>query len=132
MTDEEFLAAFLDARLTGADFNHQGHIRTAWLLLQRHPLPQAIDMTCSGIQQLATKLGAPQKYNHTLTEALVRLMAHGGAGNPALTWQAFLAANAAWLTQTQQTMARHYTDERLFSDTARRMFVSPDLAPLPE
>ena len=61
MTDEEFLAAFLDARLTGADFNHQGLIRAAWLLLQRHPLPQAIDRTCSGIQQLATKLGAPQK-----------------------------------------------------------------------
>lgn len=60
--------------------------------------------------------GAPGKFNWTLTEALVRLLAaHGGV----------LDGDARAL------MARHYSAALLGSAAAREAFVAPDLAPLP-
>lgn len=131
MTDEQFLAAFLDASIPPSDFDHRGHLRAAWLLLQRRPLPQAVAETCEAIRRLATHLGVPQKYNCTLTTALVRLMAHAGGATPALSWEGFLAANAELVHDARGILARHYSPELLASTAARDSFVPPDRQPLP-
>lgn len=131
LADDAFLAAFLDARLAPADFNHRGHLRAAWLLLQRRPLEQAVADTCDGIARLATRLGAPDKYHRTLTEALVRLMAAGGGADPALGWDAFLAANAALVRDARAVLAQYYGPDTLDSAEARLRFLPPDRQPLP-
>jgi len=131
MTDEQFLTAFLDASMPAAGFDHRGHLRAAWLLLQRRPLQEAVSETCDAIQRLATRLGAPGKYNRTLSEALVRLMAHGGAGDTALSWQGFLATNTELVGDARQVLSRYYGDEVLTSPVARERFVPPDRQPLP-
>lgn len=131
LPDEAFLAAFLEARLAPADFNHRGHLRAAWLLLQRCPLEQAVADTCDGIARLAARLGAPDKYHRTLTEALVRLMAHGGASDPALDWEGFLAANAPLVRDARGVLAQYYQPETLASADARQRFLPPDRQPLP-
>jgi hypothetical protein len=128
-SDEEFLAAFTTCRLPAAQFDHRGHLRIAWLLLQRHPLEQAIEQICTGIARLALHLGAPGKYHRTVSEALVRLMAAGGAR--ALSWSEFLHANPDLLTNIKGTLARYYSAELLNSAHSRATFVSPDRLPLP-
>lgn len=131
LPDDVFLAAFLDARLAPADFNHRGHLRAAWLLLQRRPLEEAVADTCEGIARLATRLGAPDKYHRTLTEALVRLMAHGGAADPALGWEDFLATNAPLVRDARGVLAQYYRPDTLDSAEARQRFLPPDRQPLP-
>lgn len=130
LSDDAFLAAFLEARLAPADFNHQGHLRAAWLLLQGRPLEQAVADTCDGIARLAARLGAPDKYHRTLTEALVRLMAQRGAADPALSREDFLAANAALVRDARGLLAQYYRAETLDSAAARQRFLPPDLKPL--
>jgi hypothetical protein len=131
MTDDQFLAAFLDASIAPSDFDHRGHLRAAWLLLQRRALPQAVAETCEAIRRLATHLGAPQKYNCILTTALVRLMAHAVGATPGLDWEAFLAANPEFVRDARGVLARHYSPEWLDSPAARAGFVLPDREPLP-
>lgn len=131
MSDEQFLAAFLDSSMPPAGFDHRGHVRAAWLLLQRKPLEKAVADTCDAISRLATRLGVPQKYNRTLSEALVRLMAAGGGADPALSWEAFLAANADLMSDARRVLARYYSDPLLNSTIARERFVPPDRLPLP-
>ena len=131
MTDDQFLAAFLDASMPPEGFDHIGHLRAAWLLLQRRPLESAVSETCAAIDRLARRLGVPQKFNHTLTEALVRLMAHHGGSDAALDWHVFLAANEALVKDARALLARHYSDELLASAEARSRFVAPDRLPLP-
>lgn len=131
MSDEEFLAAFLDCRMPAAGFDHRGHVRVAWLLLRRYPLAEAIALTCAGIARLATHLGVPGKYHRTVSEVLVRLMAHGGATRPDLTWEGFLQANQALLMDAKGQLARHYSAHRLASAEARENFLPPDRLPLP-
>jgi hypothetical protein len=129
--DTDFLAAFLDARLGPADFDHRGHLRAAWLLLHRHPLPEAIAQTCTGIARLATRLGATDKYHHTVTEALVRLIAAADAAAPARDFAAFLARHPALVDDARGLLARHYSAERLADPAARVRWVAPDRLPLP-
>lgn len=128
-SDDEFLQAFLECRLSGSQLDHRAHLRIAWLLLNRLPLEPAIEAICSGIAALAAHLGAPGKYHRTLSEALVRLMAAGGASR--LGWDAFLAANADLIGDVKGTVARHYSQEHLDSASARASFVPPDREPLP-
>lgn len=131
MSDEQFLAAFLDTSMPPAGFDHLGHLRAAWLLLQRQPLEQAVETTCDAIARLATRLGVPGKYNRTLSEALVRLMADGGGADPTLSWPRFLAANVDLKDDALGVLARHYSDQTLTSAAARERFLPPDRAPLP-
>ena len=132
LSDEQFLAAFLECRIPAAAFDHRGHVRVAWLLLKRRPLDQAIEEICSGIARLAAHLGAPDKYNRTLSEALVRLMARQMMlGGPAMTWEEFLAANTWLMNDVPGVLARHYSPERLHSSAAKAGFVVPDRLPLP-
>lgn len=129
MSDDAFLAAFLDSSMPPAGFDHRGHVRATWILLQRHPLEEAVELTCDGIARLAVRLGVPGKYHRTLSEALVRLMADGGAAD--LPWEEFLRRNEALMTDARSLMARYYSAARLNAQEARASFVPPDLLPLP-
>jgi len=132
LSDEEFVAAFLECRTPVTAFDHRGHVRIAWLLLKRRPLEQAIEAICGGIGRLVMHFGAPDKYNRTMSEALVRLMARQiDRGGAAMTWEEFLDANMLLLTDVPGLLARHYSPERLNSPAAKASFVPPDRLPLP-
>ena len=45
MTDEDFIAAFESRTLDPQHFNHLGHVRLAWLYLQRHDFDEAVART---------------------------------------------------------------------------------------
>jgi hypothetical protein len=128
MSDREFLDAFQDCRLTPADFDHRGHLRAAWLVLCNYPLEDAIERICEGIRRLATQFGAPEKYNRTLTEAIVRLMA--AANVPQLSWTAFMDANPELATDLNGVLSRHYSQALLTSTAAKAAFLPPDRLPL--
>lgn len=131
MSDEEFLAAFLDCSMPTSGFDHRGHVRAAWLLLRRYPVDEAVQRTCDGIARLAAHLGVPGKYHRTLSEAMVRLTAYGGASAPGLSWDDFVQRNRLLMEDARGLLARHYSQERLNTPDARESFVSPDRLPLP-
>lgn len=130
-SDEEFLRRFLACALEPSDFDHRGHLRAAWLVLRHHPVDEAVEHTCDGIARLAAKFGAPGKFNRTMSEALVRLMAHGGAADPGASLDEFLGAHPEFDSDVRGVLARHYSDDRLHSPEARARFVAPDRQGLP-
>lgn len=131
LSDDEFLAAFEALTLPSELFDHRGHLRLAWILLQRDPLHAALERVCSGIRAFAGHLGASQKYHHTLTVTVVLLMHARGAADPALAWDDFVSGNADLVNDSRGLVRRHYSDERLLQADARTSFVTPDRQPLP-
>lgn len=130
LDDDTYLAQF-DARALGPEhFDHRGHLRMAWLHLARYDVKEAGRRVCEGIRELAAQFGAPEKYNRTLSEALVRIMArrmkHGE------DFEAFLAANADLVSNCLGILAQHYSEERLHSTEAHTGWLEPDLSPLDE
>lgn len=131
MTDDDFLARFLDCTLAPEHFKHVGHVRLAWIHLQRHDFDEAVARTCSGIRAYATHLGAAAKFHWTITEALMHLLRAGGAADRRIEWPAFLDANAGLVADARARVGLHYSQHLLDSAEARQHFVAPDLAPLP-
>ena len=131
LSDDEMLDGFLAFELPPSAFDHHSHLRIAWIHLQRYPLDEAVRRTCEGIAGFAAHLGVTEKFNWTLTEALVRLMAHAGAADPALGWKAFLEANSELRQDTRGIIARYYSEERLALPEARAHFLAPDRTALP-
>lgn len=131
MTDKEFAERFADCTLPPAEFNHRGHVRIAWINLQRFPFDEAVRMTCEGIRAYATSLGASQKFHWTVTEALMHLLRAGGASDRSIPFDRFLDNNAALLADARRRISTHYTEALLATDSARSRFLPPDLARLP-
>lgn len=130
-SDDAFLSAFNDCSAPPSAFNHVGHVRIAWIHLQRHPQEQAIRLTCDGIARFAQYLGVPGKYHRTLSEALMRIMAQRGAADTGLAWERFLSQNRDLVDDARQLLGRHYSQALLNSAAAKVSYVPPDLAPLP-
>jgi hypothetical protein len=131
ISDDEYLAAFLEHRVPVKAFDHYGHVRVAWLLLRRCSVVDAVEQMCKGIAALAKQAGAPEKYHRTISEALMRLIAHGGAMDTRLSWEDFVRSNPKLLSDVRGLLAEYYSTDRLMSLEARMRFVQPDLQPLP-
>jgi hypothetical protein len=131
MNDEDFLRQLGDCTLPPQHFNHLGHVRLAWLKLRRLPFGQAVQQTCGDIRRYAAHLGAPDKFHCTVTTALMHLLREAGACRPDLDWQGFLREAGPLLADARGRLSRHYSDETLAGEAARREFVPPDRAPLP-
>ena len=131
LPDTDFIQQFEDCTLPPAYFDHAGHLRLAWLYLRDYPLEQAVARVTGGIAAYANSQGAADKFRHTLTEAIVRIMAHRQHLQPARSLEDFLAANPDLVEDILGVVGQHYSPQRLASQAARTGFVSPDLAPLP-
>jgi len=117
MDDQEFLSSFERCTLPKEHFNHAGHVRLAWLYLERLPFDDAVTRTCAGISTYAASLGAADKFHRTITEALMHLLrAHG---------------RDAVLADAREMLALHYSPQLLASAASRTRFVPPDREPLP-
>lgn len=131
LSDEAFLQQFRNSTLDKSFFNHIGHLRAGWLYLHQRGLERTCIEYPASIVRYATALGAPEKFNHTLTVALLRIMADRQRLAPALNWQSFVRREADLRKDAVAVLTAYYSPERLFSDQARSEVVDPDLSPLP-
>jgi hypothetical protein len=125
------LAAVLPG-ITGpaGEFRHRQHINLAFYAVQRHGMPEAVDMICGWIQQIAAYERAPQKYHHTVSRAWVELVAHHAAADPdCADFDVFAERNPALLDK--RLLGKHYRSSTLAAGPARRDWVEPDLLPFP-
>ena len=130
MNDEEFLTAFEACTLE--EFHHRDHVKVGFLYLRRYPLAEAIVKVRAGLQALALAWNAPvddleKGYHETMTQAWVRLvdvkLKDGGTAENA---DAFCDQQSELRQKT--CLESFYSRERLFTWTAKREYVEPDLA----
>ena len=126
---EETMQAFETATVDPRDFNHEAHIKVAWGYLQDHDQLEAINRFTAAIKRLTQKLGVPDKYHETITWFYLLKIAERCAGNTATDWYAFKAGNPDLFEWNRSIIQKYYSDALLSSETARRMFVLPDLTP---
>lgn len=128
MDDAALVAAFESTELE--QFSHVEHVRVAWWYLRTLPLADAIARCSTGIQRFAAARGATGKYHETITVAFMLLISERVNAASELTWDEFAAANRDLFSRS--VLSRHYSEELLASDGARRAFVMPDKDPLPQ
>ncbi len=115
--------AFRNQSLDAAGFGHVDHLRVAYDLLQGADFIDATTEYARGIQFLAARAGAADKFNLTITYAFMSLIAEALARAPAPDFDSFLAANPDLLSP--DLLTRWYTPDRLHSPTAREILLMP-------
>ena len=129
MTDEEFVRAFERCEIPNEQFRHRDHLRLAWIYLRRHGRQQAGTRIAESIQRYAAHHGATTKYHETVTLAWMELVYRAMRSMPdAAGFDEILQAFPHLLQKS--ALAQYYSSGVLESETARRVFVQPDLKPL--
>ena len=130
LTDTALVEGFLDTSLPADAFHHAQHVRCAWLFVQRHGMPGALEAFPAALRRFANAKGATKLYHETITWAFLLLIHERQQRSEAATWPAFAAANADLLTWKPSVLDRLYAPETLASEFAKRVFVLPDRPPL--
>ncbi len=133
--DAALLDRFEQAAVSADEWHHREHIKVAYLLLCRYPFEQAVGRMQLGLQTLNKAHQVPDEpgrgYHETRTQAWMRLVRFE-------LWKSGSSESAdAFFAQHSQTLSKdallgYYSSARLLSREAKRMFLEPDLAPLPE
>ena len=126
---EQIVAAFENATIEAADFDHEAHLLVGWWYLQERSLLDALSRFNGALRRLTRKLGVSAKYHETITWFYMIQIAGRCRGQPDADWPQFQAANADLFEQNPQFIQRFYSESLLSSETARRLFVFPDLRP---
>jgi hypothetical protein len=135
MDDTDLWRRFSTQELTHAEWNHQAHVRTAYLHVARWPVDEAHLRMRAGIIRLNHRHGlveGPERgYFETLTRVwLVLVAAAARRCVPPPSSSLDLLARRPELLDRDLPLA-HYSKERLMGTHARAVFVEPDRQPLP-
>ena len=112
-----------------SEFDHEAHVYVAWSYLRELDLLSSIDRYRSVLRRLTAKLGVPDKYHETITWFYLLAVAERAIGNAASDWDAFKRFNPELFQRNPSLIRHYYSESRLMSDTARQLFVLPDLSP---
>ena len=133
---EELVAGFQDHSLPGERWTHQAHLIVGTYFAYHFPLEQAIYYLRSGIITYNVATGGLNDdhagYHETLTQLYVRAIAAERAASSELPFGATLARLLAPPLGDSRWPLAFWSKGRLFSVAARRGWVEPDLAPLPD
>jgi hypothetical protein len=129
--DRDFVRRFEACELAPASFDHRAHVRLAYAYLVAQDTEKATAAMKRALTDFLQHNGVePSKYHETMTRAWILAVRHfmqkSGAAASA---DEFIDANSQLLDT--KIMLTHYSADLLFSDTARKEFVEPDISVIP-
>ena len=128
-TDEQFEQQFKSCTLSPSLFNHEAHLRLAWIHVTKHGVEQAIENICIQLVNFVAHIGATDKYNKTLTIAATRAVNHFVSKSTSSTFPEFINEFPRLKNNFKELMASHYQVDIFNLPLAKIEYVEPDLVP---
>jgi uncharacterized glyoxalase superfamily protein PhnB len=125
LSDAEFLQQFDAGTLDLDAFDHEAHVRAAWLCLRAAPFREAVARLRRGLKRLAISAGQPQRYHETITVAYARLIHKQMRLLNDPSWQEFTAQSPDLLGPDLAAVRALYGQEALDAPESRKTFVPP-------
>jgi hypothetical protein len=121
----DLLRDFETRSLDPSTFSHRRHLEVAYEMLRKYPFLEAVTRYSENIHAIATAAGAPKKFNMTVTLVFLSLIAERIETTQTSDFASFLANSEDLLDAG--LMNRWYSKPRLQNDSARTLFLMPDL-----
>ena len=118
------LERFEQQEIPAQEFCHRDHIQVAFEILDKYEFIHACARYASTIRALAENVGAPDKYNTTITIAFMSVIAERKSKMEKSGFESFIADNPDLFERN--ALEDWYSHERLNSAAARRHFLMPD------
>ena len=128
-TDSEFKRAFECASLDPGFFNHEAHLRLAWIHIKKYGVDKAVEQVTSQLKNYVGTLGFNDKYHETITVAAVRAVNHFMSSSTKENFKDFIKENQRLKTNFKNLLSQHYSKNIFASAQARKNYLEPDLLP---
>ena len=122
----DLLGQMRDDTLHACDFGHADHIGVAYQALEEEPFFEALALFARGIQGAASRAGAGDKFNATVTLVYMSLIAERRASGQYRDADDFIARNTD--LGAKGLLNEWYSADRLDSSMARQVALMPDRA----
>ncbi|TQV82036.1 hypothetical protein [Denitrobaculum tricleocarpae] len=122
----ELVRAFEARDLDPVAFGHGDHVAVAYEMLRKYDFLNALVNYSKSLDAIATRAGAPDKFNTTITVAFMGLIAERMSSSHCTGYEDFISQNEDLLSK--DLLAKWYSPERLKSDLSRKTFLLPDAA----
>ncbi|MDB5275748.1 MAG: hypothetical protein JWR61_703 [Ferruginibacter sp.] len=129
LTDKEFETQFKNCTLSPDLFNHEAHLRLAWIHIHQYGTGQAIENICNQLKGFTRHVGAADKYNVTFTAAAIMAVAHFKKKTDTANFNDFIMEVPRLKYDFKALMACHYSQGIYNADIERKEFIEPDLLP---
>lgn len=129
MNNSEFIQAFESGTLNPQLFDHEAHIKLAWIYLKMYGEEEAIAKTCKGIRNFDLLHGDGTKYHTTLTVASVKAVHHFMQKSKSTNFEDFIVKFPRLKTSFKELLDQHYGEDIVNNKKAKVQFVEPDLLP---
>ena len=122
----KFLQSFEACEIDASEFGHIDHVGVAFEMLRKYDFLNAAANYSTCINTIATRAGAEDKFNTTITLAFLSLIAERMQVSQTDSFAEFIEENVDLMSGN--LLARWYSKDRLTSDLARSVFLMPDVA----
>jgi len=126
-TDYNFEQAFLNATFPPSLFNHEAHLRLAWIHLHHYGEATAIENICAQLLNYVDKLNARDKFNKTLTIAAIKAVKHFKDKSQSNNFADFIHEFPRLKHNFKDLIAAHYSFDIYHFLKAKEEFLEPDL-----
>ena len=128
-SDKEFEQLFMDCQLPPSIFNHEAHLRLAWIHIHQYGKMQAEKNIQEQLKNFVAFLGAKDKYNTTVTVAAIKAVAHFYGQSKTDNFKDFILEHPQLKNNFRDLIARHYSFDIFKSNEAKSHYLEPDLIP---
>lgn len=129
LSDNEFIDQFSNCRLNPEIFNHEAHLRLAYIHLKNDGLQKSMETISNQLRQFTKYHGAEDKYNATLTIAAIKAVHHFMKKSDSQNFIDFIVEFPRLKYNFRDLMNAHYGFDIFKSKQAKRRFLEPDLLP---
>lgn len=129
LNDKEFELQFQDGTLSPSVFNHEAHIRLAWIHVIKYGIEQALINVDSQLFNYVSSLGAQDKYNKTVTIAAIKVVNHFVQKSNSDNFKDFVSEFPRLNYNFKELLSHHYSIDIFNSDIAKSSFLEPNLLP---
>lgn len=129
LNDDVFEKLFETCELSPDLFNHEAHLRLAWIHIEKYGLEQAIQNIENQLKKFVAHVGAKNKYHQTLTIVAVRVVHHFAQQAKEKSFQSFIQQFPDLKNNFKQLINSHYTYDVFNSEKARILYQEPDADP---
>lgn len=129
LSDQEFEKQLETGTLNPKIFNHEAHIRLAWIHIHKYGVNQAINNITHQLKRYVASLGASEKYNETVTIAAIKAVNHFMVRSTTQDFLHFISENHRLKNNFKELLNSHYHINIFESNDAKKNFLEPELLP---
>ncbi|WP_223826546.1 hypothetical protein [Flagellimonas sp. S3867] len=129
LSDAQFESLFEQGDLPPSLFDHEAHLRLAWLYIRKYGEKRAVDKTCVEIRQFDKLHGKGDKFNTTVTIAAVKTVKHFMQKSDSEDFYGFIKEFPRLKYAFKALLDQHYGVDIFSSESARASYLEPDILP---